>query len=110
MILDKHEEYVIEMSVGTMSSIQGYQAEEPDLTVKISSADLEEVTMGKVTFDEQISAGRATLAGDKGVYDQLKTTLVQFDHFFEIMPGAQRGIADEIDDDPLEQDDYYVGE
>ena len=97
------------MSGGTLSNIKGYQTEKPDLTVTIDRSDLEEVMMGKVTFDEQIKKGKAKLEGDHKVYTQLKSTLVQFDPLFEIMPGTKQ-VVGERDDDPFEQDVYYTGE
>jgi alkyl sulfatase BDS1-like metallo-beta-lactamase superfamily hydrolase len=106
---DNNEKYIIEMSGGTLTNIKGYQVEKPDLTVTINRSDLEEVMMGKVTFDDQIKNGKARLAGKREVYDQLKSTLIQFDPLFEIMPGT-KAVVGEIDDDPFEQDVYYVGE
>ena len=44
--------------------------------------------MGAVSFDEQIKSGKATLKGNRDVYEQLKTLLVHFDLGFEIMPGT----------------------
>ena len=44
--------------------------------------------MGAVTFDEQIEAGAAELTGDREVYEQLKSTLVDFDLRFELLPGT----------------------
>jgi alkyl sulfatase BDS1-like metallo-beta-lactamase superfamily hydrolase len=106
---DNNEKYIVEMSGGTLTNIKGYKAEKPDLTVSIDRSDLEEVMMGKVTFDEQIKNGKAKLEGDHKVYTQLKSTLVQFDPLFEIMPGTKQ-VAGEKDDDPFEQDVYYTGE
>ena len=44
--------------------------------------------MGAVSFDEQIDSGKAQLAGNQDIYNQLKTLLVHFDLGFEIMPGT----------------------
>ncbi len=106
---DNKEKYIVEMSGGTLTNIKGYQAEKPDLTVTIDRSDLEEVMMGKVTFDEQIKKGKVKLEGNHKVYTQLKSTLVQFDPLFEIMPGTKQ-VAGEKDNDPFEQDVYYTGE
>ena len=106
---DTDGQHIIEMSGGTLTNIKGYQAEKPDLTITINRSDLEDVMMGKVTFDDQIKAGKAKLAGNTKVYDQLKSVLIQFDTLFEIMPGTKEVIG-EIDDDPFEQDVYYIGE
>lgn len=106
---DNDGKYIIEMSGGTLTNIKGYQAEKPDLTITINRSDLEDVMMGTVTFDDQIKAGKAKLAGNTKVYDQLKSVLVQFDPLFEIMPGT-KAVIGEIDDAPFEQDVYYIGE
>lgn len=66
--------------------------------------------MGKTTFDDQIKNSKAKLAGDRQVCDQLKSTLIQFDPLFEIMPGTKGSVVGDIDDAPFEQDVQYVGE
>jgi len=85
---DNSEEYVVELSNGTLTNIQGVQAKNPNLTITIDRADLEKTMMGDVSFDEQIKAGKAKLVGDSKPYEQLKTMLVQFDMGFEILPGT----------------------
>lgn len=107
---DNGEKYIVEMSGATLSSIKGYQAENPDLTITINRSDLEPVMMGKVTFDEQIESGKAKFKGNRKVYDQLKSTLVQFDPLFEIMPGTKGTVVGEKDDAPFEESVEYVGE
>ena len=49
--------------------------------------------MGAATFDQQIAAGKAKLDGNRDVYEQLKTTLVQFELGFEMMPGTKQAEA-----------------
>ena len=44
--------------------------------------------MGAISLDEQIASGKAKLNGNRDIYEQLKTMLVQFDLGFEIMPGT----------------------
>ncbi len=85
---DNGEKFVVEMSNATLTSIEGFQVPEPDLTITIDRADLEPVMMGAISFDDQIAAGKARLDGNREVYEQLKSTLVQFDLGFEIMPGT----------------------
>lgn len=84
--------YVVELSNGTLTNISGFQAEDAALTITIDRANLEAVMMGAASFDDQIASGKATLVGDRSVYEDLKTMLVQFDLGFEIMPGT--GSAD----------------
>ena len=85
---DNDEKFVVEMSNSTLTNIGGYQAANPDLTVTINRSDLEQVMMGAANFDDQIAAGKAKLNGNKDVYEQLKSTLVQFELGFELMPGT----------------------
>jgi alkyl sulfatase BDS1-like metallo-beta-lactamase superfamily hydrolase len=100
---DNGEEYVVELSNATLTNIEGFQAADPDLTITIDRADLEQTMMGAVSFDEQIEAGKAKLVGDPKPYEQLKTMLVQFDMGFEILPGT--GAKDLIPEkSPFEQE------
>jgi alkyl sulfatase BDS1-like metallo-beta-lactamase superfamily hydrolase len=86
---DNGEKYVVELSNATLTNIEGVQLGDADLTITIDRADLEETMMGKVSFDEQIKAGKAKLDGDTKPYEQLKGMLVQFDLGFEILPGTR---------------------
>jgi alkyl sulfatase BDS1-like metallo-beta-lactamase superfamily hydrolase len=85
---DNGEKFAVELSNGTLTNIEGFQADTADLTVTINRADLEQTMMGVVPFDDQIKAGKAKLKGNREVYEKLKTMLVHFDLGFEIMPGT----------------------
>jgi alkyl sulfatase BDS1-like metallo-beta-lactamase superfamily hydrolase len=85
---DNKEKFVVELSNATLTSIEGFQADDADLTIFINRSDLVNTMMGAVSFDEQISSGKATIVGNRQVYEQLKTMLVHFDLGFEIMPGT----------------------
>ncbi|MGD8733947.1 MAG: alkyl sulfatase dimerization domain-containing protein [Gammaproteobacteria bacterium] len=85
---DNGEKFVVELSNGTLTNIAGFQADDADLTISINRSDLEKTMMGAMSFDEQITAGKADLKGDREPYEQLKTMLVQFDLGFEMMPGT----------------------
>ena len=87
---DNDEKFVLEMSNATLTNIKGHQANDADLTITISRSDLETVMMGAATFDKQIETGKAKLEGNKEVYGQLKTTLLQFELGFEMMPGTKK--------------------
>ncbi len=86
---DNDEKYVVEMSNSVLTNIKGVQAKKPDLTITINRTDLEQAMAGKVTFDDQIKAGKAKLVGDRKPYEQLKRILVQFTPDFEILPGTK---------------------
>ena len=84
---DIDEQFVVELSNGTLTNIAGFQAGDADLTITINRSDLEQTMMGAVSFDDQINSGKAKLEGNREPYDQLKIMLVHFDLGFEIMPG-----------------------
>jgi alkyl sulfatase BDS1-like metallo-beta-lactamase superfamily hydrolase len=85
---DNGEQFVVELSNGTLTNIDGFQAKDADLTITIDRSDLVQTMMGAVSFDDQIASGKAKFEGNRDVYEQLKTLLVHFDLGFEIMPGT----------------------
>ena len=87
---DNGEQFVLEMSNAALTNIRGQQADDPDLTITVNRSDLEPVMMGETTFDDQIKTGKAKLKGNREVYEQLKSTLVQFELGFEMMPGTKK--------------------
>jgi alkyl sulfatase BDS1-like metallo-beta-lactamase superfamily hydrolase len=85
---DNDEKFIVEMSNATLTSLEGFQAANPDLTVTINRSDLEATMRGEISFDDQIASGKAKLDGNRDVYGQLKSTLIQFELGFELMPGT----------------------
>ena len=85
---DNGEQYVIEVSNATLTTIKGFQARNPDLTVTVNRADLNQVMMGVATFDDLIKAGKAKFDGNRTGFDQLRSILVPFTPDFEILPGT----------------------
>ena len=86
---DNGEKYVIELSNATLTNIEGYLADDPDLAITINRSDLEQVMMGVKSFTAQIEDGTAQTEGDLGVLGQLASTMVDFDLFFEVLPGTK---------------------
>jgi alkyl sulfatase BDS1-like metallo-beta-lactamase superfamily hydrolase len=85
---DNGEKYVVELSNATLTTIKGFQAPKPDLTVTVNRADLNQVMMGIASFDDLIKAGKAKFEGDRAGFDQLRSILVLFTPDFEILPGT----------------------
>jgi alkyl sulfatase BDS1-like metallo-beta-lactamase superfamily hydrolase len=85
---DNGEKYAIELSNATLTNIEGYLADDPDLTITINRADLEQVMMGVKPLTEQIKDGTAKTEGDLAVLEQLASAMVDFDLFFEVIPGT----------------------
>lgn len=100
---DTGEKFVVELSNSTLTTLQGYQSENPDLTVTINRSNLEKVMMGAVSFDQQIKDAKAKLSGDTKVYAQLKSILTHFTPDFEIMPGTKQQLLPKAKKNPFEK-------
>ena len=83
------------------TNIEGFLADDPDLTITINRSDLEAVMMGVKSLRAQIEDGTAKAEGDTEIIGQLAPTLVVFDPRFEIMPGT-KGPSPEDDLNPYE--------
>jgi len=85
---DTGQTFVIEMSSGTLSNIEGFLAEDPDATITINRTDLNTVIMGQATLPEQLQNGIGSIEGDASVLLSLASVLTVFDPGFEVMPGT----------------------
>lgn len=85
---DTGEQFVIELSNGTLSHVAGYQVESADATVRIDRAQLTPVITGEATLMDQIRSARGVLVGRVAALEQLESLLVNFDAGFEILPGT----------------------
>ena len=88
---DNGEKFLIEMENATLTNVEGFLADDPDLTLTINRSDLEPVMMGAKELEAQIADGTATAEGDLSVLKKLAATMVEFDPRFEIMPGTHPG-------------------
>jgi len=86
---DNGEKLVIEMSNGTLTNITGHTAPDADATFTIDRSDLLPVMMQQTTLAKQLREGKAQLTGSAMALARLKSTLVEFDPLFEIMPGTR---------------------
>ena len=85
---DTGQNFVVEMSSGTLSNIEGFLAENPDATITIDRTDLNAVIMGQATLLEQLQNGSGSVAGDSSVLLSLASVLTEFSPGFEILPGT----------------------
>ena len=88
---DNEETFVVEVSNGTLTSLQGFLAEQPDLTITINRSDLENAMIGVVPLAQQVADGTAVLEGDPSPLMVLAGALTEFDPDFAIMPGTVPG-------------------
>jgi alkyl sulfatase BDS1-like metallo-beta-lactamase superfamily hydrolase len=104
---DNGEQFVMEMSNATLTTLAGYQAKDADLTITIDRRDLEDVMIGTSKLREKVAAGKAKMVGNPQVLAQLGSTMVKFNNWFEVLPGTTKKSVEEpktevfLDDDPL---------
>ncbi|KAA5595506.1 alkyl/aryl-sulfatase [Blastochloris sulfoviridis] len=87
---DNGEKFIVELANATLTNIQGFQAQNPDLTLTISRTALEQVMAGEKTLEGQIADGTARVQGDVKVLTRLAGLMVDFDPRFEVLPGTRR--------------------
>jgi alkyl sulfatase BDS1-like metallo-beta-lactamase superfamily hydrolase len=100
---DNGEKFIVELSNATLTNIEGFLADDPDLTITINRTDLESVMAGAKTLKAQIADGTAKVEGNTEILRQLASTMVVFDPRFEIMPGTHG------DNTPEDLNDYEYG-
>jgi len=86
---DNGEKFIVELENATLTNIEGFLADKPDLTLTINRSDLEQTMMGAKTLEAQIADGTAKVEGDVSILKQLASIMVEFDPRFEIMPGTK---------------------
>ncbi|MCE9554863.1 MAG: MBL fold metallo-hydrolase [Planctomycetes bacterium] len=99
---DNGEKFLIELENATLTNIQGFLADNPDLTLTINRSDLEKTMMGAKTLTAQIQEGTAKVQGDVSILKKLASTMVDFDPRFQIMPGTKARDAKVAKADPYE--------
>ncbi len=99
---DNGEKFVVELSNATLTNIQGYLADDPDLTLTINRKDLEQTMMGAKTLEAQIADGTCEVEGDVSVLERLAAMMVDFDPRFEVLPGTKMRTMEVAEADPYE--------
>lgn len=100
---DNGEKFIVELSNATLTNIEGFLADDADLTITINRSDLQAVMAGSKTLKAQIADGTAKVEGNTEILDKLASTLVVFDPRFEILPGTK------AHDDASQLNPYEVG-
>ncbi len=59
-----HEKFLIEMSKATLTNIKGYQSNNPDLSITVNRADLNQIMLG-LNFISRVRAGRKSKICEK---------------------------------------------
>lgn len=87
---DNGEKFIIDMDNATLTNIEGFLSDTPDLTMTINRSDLEQTMIGVKELEDQIADGTATVEGDVSILAKLAATMVDFDPLFEVLPGTKR--------------------
>ncbi|MCA0871699.1 MBL fold metallo-hydrolase [Seohaeicola saemankumensis] len=86
---DNGEKFLVELRNGTLTNVEGFISDAPDLTLTINRADLELTMAGEKTLDGQLADGTATIEGDPTMLGVLAQAMVDFDPLFEVLPGTR---------------------
>jgi alkyl sulfatase BDS1-like metallo-beta-lactamase superfamily hydrolase len=87
---DNGEQFVVELSNSTLTSIKGQQAQKPDLTLTLDRSALEGVMARQTSFDQLVADGKATFEGDRKPFAQLMAAMTPFTPDFELLPGTKQ--------------------
>ena len=98
---DNGEKFAVELSNATLTNVEGFLNENPDLTITINRSDLEKIMMGQKSFAASVEDGTAQVEGNVGIIAALAETLVTFEIGFEVLPGTA-GKAITVDLNPYE--------
>ncbi len=105
---DNGEKFAIDLSNATLTNVEGFLNEDPDLTITINRSDLENIMIGEKTFAASIEEGIAKTEGDTSILQQLGATLVNFELGFEIVPNTARGPEVDLELNPYEVNDESI--
>ena len=101
---DNGEKFIIELENATLTNIEGFLADDPDLTLTINRSDLELTMMGVKTLEKQIKEGKCKAEGDLAILKKLAGTMVDFYPRFEILPGTKAKKVELAETDAYEVD------
>lgn len=99
---DNGEMFAIQLANATLTNVEGFAFEAPDLTLTVNRSDLELVMTGEADFEDLLADGRATAEGDVSVLVNLAGTMVEFDPLFEVLPGTRLEPTEVADAEPLQ--------
>ncbi len=99
---DNGEKFIVELENATLTNLEGFLSDAPDLTLVINRSDLEKTMTGEIKLEDQIASGAAQVEGDVSVLSKLGATMVDFDPLFEVLPGTKDNATQEVKADAFE--------
>ncbi len=82
---DTGEKYVLNLSNSALTYAAGRQAPNADVTITLTRAVLDEVTLGRTTFKKAVMGGKVRFDGDIAKLSELMGLLDDFDPMFNIV-------------------------
>jgi linear primary-alkylsulfatase len=82
---DTKQEYVLNLENSALTCVPDAQAENPDATLTLTRATLDEISLQKITFAAALESGRITVAGRREAFIELLGMLQTFPVQFPIV-------------------------
>lgn len=82
---DTRQKYLIELSNGALSHLEGRQAQNADAVVQIDRVTLDQVILGATTLEKEIAGGSVKVEGDSQKLLELMGLLDEFELWFDIV-------------------------
>jgi alkyl sulfatase BDS1-like metallo-beta-lactamase superfamily hydrolase len=89
---DSNEIYFVEMSNGNLNNIKVDKQRKADATITLDEEGFNKILLGKAKLVDLIESGQATSVGDDQALAKLRSSLVQFDPGFEIVPFSDQTV------------------
>ena len=89
---DTKEIYFVEMSNGNLNNIKVDKQRKADATITLDEDGFNKILLGKAKLVDLIESGQATSVGDDQALAKLRSSLVQFDPGFEIVPFSDQTV------------------
>jgi len=89
---DTNDVFFVEMSNGNLSNIQVEKQRKADATITLDSDGFNKILLGKTSLVDLIESGQATSVGDDQALAKLRSSLVQFDPGFEVVPFSDQSV------------------
>ena len=83
--IDTNEQYILELANAALSHIAGRQAADADATFSLTREKLNDILVGKTSFEKEVGGGSISVTGDAAALGDLLSMLDTFDFWFNIV-------------------------